>query len=72
MNFQKKLRLIFDRAQTIDGAKEFERQFRFIPRGFALPNNTGWGVFDQKRNRFLSDAEIKSLSVKQIDERWVQ
>lgn len=72
MSLKRKLQLIFDRGATLDGAKEFDRQFRFVPRGFGLPNSTGWGVFDQKLRRFLKDAEVKRLSLRQLDERWTQ
>lgn len=70
MDFKKKLRLVFDRGATIDGAKEFDRQFRFIPRGTGL--GCSWSVWDQKEQRFLKDREVKRMSAKQLDERWTQ
>lgn len=33
---------------------------RFIPR--SLNGGTGWGVFDKKQDRFLSDSEVTELS----------
>ena len=69
MDFKKKLRLVFDRGATL--GKEFDRQFRFVPRGFG-GGGTGWGVWDQKDSRFLKDREVKRMSAAQLDERWTQ
>lgn len=44
------------------------RSRRFLAR--SLNGGTGWGVWDQKRDRFLKDREVAALSPEELRETW--
>lgn len=55
----RKLRWVWDKAQTIGGRPVDLSTHRYLAQ--SLDGGTGWGVFDQVRDRFLTDAEVLKI-----------
>lgn len=56
--FKKKLRVVFDKGAPSDGN-------RYIPL-YNGNSEFGWGVFDRKENKFLSDADVKRVPIERL------
>jgi hypothetical protein len=68
MNFRKKLDIIFDETSNPVGKTgEPWAQRRYIARSLRT-QRMGWQVFDRKRQRFLTDVEVKQI--KDPRETW--
>jgi hypothetical protein len=58
--FKRKLRCVWEHATPIGESVEtaLQERWRYVPK--SLDGGTGWGVWDHKRSRFLSDREVKT------------
>lgn len=57
-----KLRPFFDaKTAPMSGPRPAAGADRYLPRGFG-PGGGGWGVWDCKDKRFLSDKEVLAIS----------
>lgn len=60
MKIKQILRIVFDETTTQGDTAEPWKTRRYIAKALA-PTGGGWGVYDQKRGRFLSDTEVKRI-----------
>lgn len=65
-SFKKKLKIVYAKAANPPDLSEgVDKSTRFIPR--SLEGGIGWGVFDQRENIFMSDREVKSTSIHELE-----
>lgn len=57
--FKKKLKAVWDHAGEAEA-------FRYVPRATGLREGN-WRVYDVQENRFLSDADVRALSVDDLE-----
>lgn len=79
---RKRLEIIWAKGTPITAARllhgpataarlEAEAQDRYVPRAIGM--GPGWGVWDRKRDRHLTDAEVARTSVDDLrDEKLTQ
>lgn len=63
MTLKRNLKIVWDEATGPDAKRR-----RYLAR--ALNGGPGWGVYDQKRDEFLKDRQVASLSPEQLREVW--
>lgn len=62
--FEKKLRAVWEHAASLDGSIPANEAARYVPR--ALGNGPGWQVWDRAGERFLSNQEIRRMSIEEL------
>lgn len=59
-----KLRAVFDKARPISQPDRGPSEDRYVPR--SLDGGAGWRIYDKTERRFLTNKELRSLTVAEL------
>lgn len=63
-SLKKKLRAVWDHAATGNDPLSAKLNARYVPR--AINGGPAWQVYDKKRDRFLTNSEIRGLPIESL------